>query len=114
MARLQEDLETAQKRIAQLEYKLVESCQRQHEVENVLEEYEVNSKSQADEARQLTHRCSELQKRYTIADKERKNCLQRIGLLEKDKKVATERWVRASYQIKQKDKEKTTRSTIFN
>ena len=93
--------------VADLQQKLDSSCKRQHEIENILEEYEVAKNRQTYQARELHKKFYELQKKYAVADKERKDFAQRIAALEKEKKTATERWVRATSQAKQDEKHKS-------
>ncbi len=90
--------------IAELQQKLETSCRRQHEIENILEEYEVAKNRQSHQAKELNKKFYDLQKKYVIADKERKDLVQKMAALEKEKKTATERWVRATSQAKQDDK----------
>ena len=100
--------------IADLQEKLESSCRRQHEIENILEEYEVAKNRQAHQAKEINKRFYDLQKKYAAADKERKEFSHKVTLLEKEKKSVTERWVRAASQAKQDDKQKGTNDVKKN
>ena len=70
----------------------------------MLEEYEVANNKQNIQAKELNKRYYELQKRFTIGEKERKELVQKMINAEKEKKAATERWIRATAQLKQGEK----------
>ena len=93
--------------VAELQQKLETSCRRQHEIENILEEYEVAKNRQSHQAKELNKKFYDMQKKYVAADKERKDLALKVATLEKEKKTVTERWVRATSQAKQDDKFKS-------
>ncbi len=93
--------------VAELQQKLEASCKRQHEIENILEEYEVAKNRQNHQAKEISKKFYDLQKKYAAADKERKDLGQKVAVLEKEKKTLTERWVRATSQVKQDDKHRS-------
>ena len=89
--------------IGELKEKLESSCRRQHEIENILEEYEVVKNRQKEQIKEVNKKYYELQKRFAVIDKERKELADKLLTLEKDKKIATERWIRATSQKKQEE-----------
>ena len=51
--------------------------------------------------KELNRKYYELQQRYSTLDKEKKDLMVELSSLKKDKKIVTERWIRATSQIKQ-------------
>ncbi len=100
--------------IAELQQKLENSCRRQHDIENILEEYEVAKNRQVHQAKEINKKFYDLQKKYVSADKERKELAQKLAALEKDKKSLTERWVRATSQARQDDKQRSTFLSLYH
>ncbi len=104
LASKDQELAEAKQRVRELELKLDESCQRQHKIENVIEEYEVSNNKTGVQMKEVNRRFYELQRKFAASEKDRKELVQRIIVTEKDKKTVTERWIRATAQLKQGEK----------
>ena len=94
--------EQYEKRIERLKKKLDTAHKRQHEIENILEEYEVQENINIDESRRIQMKYRNLQQIYSTAEIENKNLGQRISKLEKDKENLTKKWIRSSSRINKK------------
>lgn len=92
--------------INELQSKLDASCKRQHEIENILEDYEVMKNQQQEEIKETNRKYYDLQKLYTIADKERKELIKKVTELQQEKDSVTKKWVRAVSLTRSEDKSK--------
>ena len=88
----------------QLEEKLEESYRVQHELENMLEEYQVNCKKNEEQIKAQNKKFHDLQKKYSNHDKERKELAEKAKRLETEKTNLSEKWIRLSAKNKQDEK----------
>jgi len=96
-----------QGQVKQLEEKLEEAHRAQHDLENVLEEYEVNYKKMEESVRQNNKKFHELQKKYGQAEQARKATEDKNKKLEADKTKLSEKWIRLSSKNKQEERQKS-------
>jgi chromosome segregation ATPase len=101
-----------EQQIADLQQKLTVSCRRQHEIENILEEFEVIKSRQTQQTKEINRKYYDLQKKYTVVDKERKELVLKVEALKKDNKTAMERWLRANSQARKEERTKNKMKII--
>eukprot|EP01022_Parablepharisma_sp_SALTPOND_P009133 TRINITY_DN138106_c0_g1_i1.p1 TRINITY_DN138106_c0_g1~~TRINITY_DN138106_c0_g1_i1.p1 ORF type:complete len:501 (-),score=79.76 TRINITY_DN138106_c0_g1_i1:71-1573(-) len=98
----QHELSAAHTHIEELQEKLQTAYLNQRKLQNMLEEYVVSNTRQ--NPQELGRKYSELQKRLVVLEKERKEFVGQLAVLEKEKKDATEKWIRATAQLKQSER----------
>ena len=92
------------KQIRVLDKKCEEVYEIQHEMENALEEYEVNTKRWEEQLKTTNRKFQELQRKCTTLESENSNLEAKVTKLEQEKCKLSEKWIKLSTKNRTHDK----------
>ena len=87
-----------------LEKRCEESYDIQHDMENALEEYEVNTKKWEEQLKTTSRKFQDLQRKYSTLTEEKRVMGDKMVKLEDDKTKLSEKWIKLSAKNKHDDK----------
>lgn len=87
-----------------LEKRCEEAYDIQHDMENALEEYEVNTKKWEEQLKNSSRRFQDLQKKHTQLEKEKLQLENKVAKLDLEKCKLSEKWIKLSSKNKNDDK----------
>jgi uncharacterized protein with NRDE domain len=96
--------------------RLEEAFETQHELENIIEEYEVSIKKREEHMKKFNLKFQDLQKRYSSICSSHRELKSKVGKLELEKQKLSEKWIKLSAKNKTdgKVKEKLKDLEILN
>lgn len=93
--------------MSQLEERLEESYRQQHNLENIIEEYEVNLKRIEDNMKHTNKKFNELQRKHSLAEQQKRDLSCKMRKLEQDKNKISEKWVKLSARNKNEERQRS-------
>lgn len=100
----EKEINSLTKQVHSLEKKWEEAYQIQHDMENAIEEYEVNTKKWEESLKSTSRKFQELQKKCTQLEKINRDLEAKWDRMEQEKWKLSEKWIRLSAKNKNDDK----------
>ncbi|CDW76033.1 UNKNOWN [Stylonychia lemnae] len=96
-----------QQQVRNLEERLEDSYRNQHQLENLIEEYEVNLKRIEDNYKQNNKKFHDMQKKYTQSEQSKRDMEAKMLKLEQEKNKISEKWTKLSNKNKNEERQKS-------
>lgn len=100
----EKEIDDHKKQCRMLDKKCEEAYEIQHEMENALEEYEVNTKRWEEQLKSTNRKFQELQRKCSTLESENSKLESKVTKLEQDKCKLSEKWIKLSTKNKNDDK----------
>jgi len=104
MIEKEKEMSSFNRKCQTLELKCEEAYEVQHDMENALEEYEVNTRKWEEQIKNTNRKFQDLQRKHSSLIKEKRELNNKVAKLELDKCKLSEKWIKLSSKNKTDDK----------